>query len=107
MILDAEDGFGFVPHAFDGLIVEINPIHDDIAGQRFGIDRESVILGSDFNLPGFQILDRMVGTAMAEFEFESLATEGLAENLVAEADAKNRDTRLGQFFYGLNRVTQG
>ena len=39
-------------------------------GKRIGIDRESVILRSDRDLAGAQILDRLVAAAVAELQLE-------------------------------------
>ena len=66
MILDAEDRFNFVTHAFDGVVVEVDAIDFDVAGKRIGVHREAVILGSDFDFAGLQIFDWLIGAAMAE-----------------------------------------
>ena len=66
MVLDAIDRFSFVGHAFDSLVVEVDAIDRNVAGQTFGIDREAMVLRGDFDFAGFEILDRLVGAAMAE-----------------------------------------
>ena len=44
-------------------------------------------------LPDSKIFDRLIAAAMAEFQFESFSAKRLAENLVAEANAENRNVR--------------
>ena len=77
--------------SFDGLIVEVDAVHHHVGGQGGRVHSEAVILGGDFNFAGFQVLDGLVGAAMAEFELEGFAAEGLAENLMSKAYSKDRD----------------
>ena len=58
--------------------------------ERIGIDREAVVVRGDFDALRQLVDDRMVGAAVAEFQFVGFAAEGEAENLVAEADAEDR-----------------
>ena len=60
-------------------------------GQRIGIDGEAVVLGGDGDFAGAQILDRLVAAAVAELQLEGRAAEGVGEDLVAEADAEDRE----------------
>ena len=83
MILHAEDWLRVVTHAFHRLIVQINAIDRDLGGQRTRIDRETVVLGSDFDPAAFEILDRLISSAMTKLQLEGLATKGLTQNLVA------------------------
>jgi hypothetical protein len=50
MILHTEDRFGFVVHSLNSLIIQVDPIHRHIAGKRFGIHGETMVLGSDLHL---------------------------------------------------------
>src|SRR5438067_7673071 len=95
-------GFGVILHGqhrlaamsktFERLIVEIDVrVLDVILAERFGIDGEAVILRGDLDASGAQILHRMIAAAMPEFQFVRAAAEGEAEELVAEADAEDRD----------------
>src|SRR4051794_31483857 len=52
-------------------------------------DGEAVVLGGDVDPPRLQVLDRVVGAAMAEGELVGLKADGAAEQLVAEADAED------------------
>ena len=49
--------------------------------------REAVVLGGDLDAPGLQVLDGVVGAAVAEGQLEGLQADRAAEQLVAEADA--------------------
>ena len=90
VVLDAEDRVGFVAHAFDRLVVEVDVGDFDFGRERIGVDREAVVLRSDGNLSGAEVLDRLVAAAVAEFQFEGAAAVGVGEELVAEADAEDR-----------------
>jgi hypothetical protein len=46
-----------------------------------------VVLGGDLDAPGLQVLDRVVGAAVAEGQLERLQAHRAAQQLVAEADA--------------------
>ncbi len=77
--------------AFERLVVQIDVGDVDVVEvERIGIDREAVIVRGDFHLVGELVEDRMIGAAVAEFQFVGLAAEGEAEDLVAEADAEDR-----------------
>ena len=96
MVLDAEDRQPRVPEAFEGLVVEVDVARLDVGGQGGGVDGEAVVLGGDLDLAGALVADRVVGAAVAELELEGLGAEGLAQELVAQADAEDRDAaRLG------------
>ena len=47
-------------------------------------------------LPGLQILHRLVGAAMAKLQLEGLPAKSLSENLVSEANPKNRHAALSK-----------
>jgi hypothetical protein len=47
VILDAEDRQFFMPHSFNGVVIQINMTDFDVLWQRFGIDRETVVLRRD------------------------------------------------------------
>ena len=53
-------------------------------------DREAVVLRGDLDPPGRQVLDRVVGAAVAERQLERLQADRAAQQLVAEADAPDR-----------------
>src|SRR3546814_8198887 len=54
-----------------------------------------------------QVDHRMVGAVMAEFHLHRLRAEREAEQLVAQADAVERDLRRDQFAGGGDRVVAG
>ena len=65
-----------------------------------------MVLRGDFDPAGFQILHRLVAAAMAEFQLESFSAERLAENLVAEADAENRNAGVEQRLHFAHDIIQ-
>lgn len=96
MILDAINGFSFVAHALDGLIVEVDAVDLDRIGKGMGIDCEAMVLGSDFDFAGFEVLNGLIGAAMAKFQFKCFSAESLAQDLVAEANAKDGNAGIDQ-----------
>ena len=92
VVLDAENRKPLVPHALESLVIEIDVAELDVAGKRGRIDREAVVLGGDLDPAGSLVTHRVIGASMAELELEGLAAEGLAQKLVSQADAEDRDT---------------
>src|SRR5947207_14114884 len=104
MVLHTKNRFGFVAHAFDGLIIEIDAIDRNAGGQRLWIHCEALILGSDLDLARFEIFHRLIAAAMAEFQFEGLPAKSLAENLVTEANSENRQISLNQLAHSFDSI---
>src|SRR5438105_15441201 len=100
MILHTIDRFGLMAHSFDCLIVQIDSVDLQFGGQGIGVNSKPVVLRSDFNATGLQILNRLIAAAMAEFELEGLSPESLAEDLVSQADADNWNVALDQIAHG-------
>ena len=90
MVLDAEDWQFAVAHALDSAIVKIDVGDFDFRWQRVRIDGKAVVLGSDGDFAAAQILDRLVAASVAELEFESRTAKCVGEDLIAQANAKNR-----------------
>ncbi len=107
MVLDAEHRLRAVPHALHRAVVQIDAVDDDLRGKRLRIDGKTVVLGGDFDAPAGQILDGLVGAAMTELELERLSAEGLAENLVPQADAEHRQARTDEVRHGLDGIAEG
>src|SRR5918992_2631531 len=53
--------------------------------------REAVVLRGDLDLAGLEVLDRVVRAAVAEGKLERLEADRPAEQLVAKADAPDRN----------------
>ena len=90
VVLHTEDRFEAMFQSFDGLIVEINAIHLHLTREGLVIHGKSMVLGSDFDLAGFQIFHRLIGAAVAKLEFKRLCSERLTQDLVAETNSKRR-----------------
>ena len=106
VVLHAEDRLFLVAHALDRLIVEVDAVHGDVGGERGGIDGEPVVLRGDFHAATGEVFDGLIAAAMAEFQFERFSAERLPENLVAEANAENRNARRDKIADGLHGVTE-
>ena len=61
-------------NTFDRAIVEIPVCDLQLLGQRLLRDSKPMILGGNLHATGSQILHRLIGTAMTEFEFEGLCS---------------------------------
>ena len=81
-----------MPHAFIGVVVQVQMRYFDIAGrQRFRVHAETMILRGNLDLIGEKILYRMVRTVMAELQLEGLTAKSQSANLMAEADPEDRN----------------
>ena len=92
MILNAEDRQAFVPQPFERLVVQVDVAGLDVGGKSGRVDGEAVVLGRDLDLAGRLVPHRVVGASMAELELERVGTEGLAEQLVSQADPEDGDS---------------
>ena len=66
-------------------------------------DGEPVVLRRDLDAPGLEVLDRVVGAAVPEWQLERLQSDGSAQKLMAEADAPHRPAA-DQRAHGLDHV---
>ena len=105
VVLDGAAGDVAEHQALDRAVVEVQvrelggaevglPAHrlvglDPALAVRAG-DGEAVVLGGDVDPAGGQVLDRVVGAAVAERQLEVSRPDRAAEQLVAEADAEHR-----------------
>ena len=80
-----------MPHPFDRPVIEVHLCDFDLIGvDRFGVDTESMVLGSDHDPAGLDVFDRLIGSPVAKFQFECFSTKGQAQKLVTQADAEDR-----------------
>src|SRR5580704_5833375 len=92
MILDAKHGMIAQPEAFESLVVQIHVSDLALArAERIGIHGESVIVRSYFHFIGDLVDDRVIGAAVAELHLVCLAAYRKTQNLIAEADAEDRN----------------
>ena len=90
MILHAEDRQLLVAHSLDRTVIQIDVRYLHIRRKRVAVDGESVILRSDGHFARAQILYRLIGPAMAEFQFECRTAEREAENLMTKTNPEDR-----------------
>ena len=72
-------------------VVEVDVGQVGDAGQRVDRDREVVVLRRDLDRPRREVLDGVVGAVVAERQLDRRAAERPGQQLVAEADAEDRD----------------
>ena len=73
VILHAEQRQVPVAQAFQGLIVQIDVRQFDFAlRQRIRIDREVMVVRRDLDLPGLQLLHRMIPAVVPKLQLEVL-----------------------------------
>lgn len=89
VILNAGEGMFLVLQPFNRLVVQVYVGDSDVAFERIGIHGEAVILGSYLHLSGFKVFNRLVSSAMPEFEFEGLSSECETQDLVSQADSED------------------
>ncbi len=102
--LQAEDGFGFVAEALNRAVEQRAVRNFDVAWQAFIAHHETVVLRSNNHFAGFQIFHRMVGAAMSLRHFFGFTAKRDAQQLMAKADAENRQSAIDQFFDDGQRV---
>ena len=90
MVLDGQDRILLVGDALDGAVVEVDVGHLHRGRQPFGIQGIAVILGRDIDTIRGQVPHRVVCAPVPEFQLEGLASEGLAQYLVAQAYPHDR-----------------
>ncbi len=90
VVLHAEGGHVVAAQALDDAVVEVH-VGDLGGAQRVGGDGVVVVLAGDLDAAGGQALDRVVAAVVAEGQLLGRAAEGGGQQLVAEADAEDRD----------------
>src|SRR5580658_5626496 len=104
VILDREDRLAGHAQALVAAVEERHMGRRDIGGQALGLYPEAVILAGDLDLSGRQILDRMVGAAMALRHLGGTAAQCQRQQLMAETDAEDRHSgpdQLSDHRYGV------
>src|SRR3546814_17385981 len=62
-----------------------------IGRQRGGVNRKAVILAGDEYAPRCQIMDGVIGPVVARLHFDGGPAQSQAHDLLAKADAEQRD----------------
>ena len=107
MVLHREDGMIAVYEPLQRPVVEV-----DVGGrsadefQRGGIDREPVVLRGDLDTTRAQVLDRLIGSTVTELQFERTRPQRQTQQLVPQANAKDRHSA-DQSFDKINGVVDG
>ena len=105
MVLDGEDGQSAMTKAFQGAVIQVDVSRLQVAGQVVQPDREAVVLRGNLHSIGALIEHGLIGAAMAELQFERLASKGKPQKLVAQANAEDRRRLLArQVCHGMDGV---
>ena len=68
VILHGKDGQVLMPHPFKRPVIEVYLCEFDLLRiERIWVNTESVVLGGDHHPAGLEILDGLIGSAVAEF----------------------------------------
>jgi hypothetical protein len=89
MILHTEDWEFLVPHSLDCAVVQVDVRDFHVGRERLGIDGEPVVLCRDRYFAAAQIFYRLVGAAVAEFQFECRSAKRESENLMTETNPED------------------
>src|ERR1700719_5216094 len=91
MILNTENRLAAVTEAFQRLVVKVEMCEFDfISVERIRVHREAVVVRSDLYFLRDLIQHRVIGAAMTELQFVGLAAQCDTEDLMAQANAKDR-----------------
>ena len=98
MVLDRDDWKAPVAQPLDAAVVEVALADEPggVGGQGLGVDLELVVLGGHVDRATQLVAHRVVATVVAEAEARRGGPGGLAEDLVAEADAEDRHAAFEQ-----------
>ena len=81
--------------------------HFRVGGKGRRIDREAVVLARDQHASRFNVLHRMVRAVVAELHLHRLRARRQRQQLMAEADAEDRQPGIEQLADGADRVVAG
>ena len=90
VILHTEQRQVPVAQAFERIVVQVDVRQFDFAiGQRVRIDGKVVVVRRDLDLPGPQLLHRMISAMMSEFQLEGFAAQRNSRQLMTETDSED------------------
>jgi len=104
VVLHGEHRQSPVMETFQCTIIQIDVGHFEVVRERFGVDRETMILGRDFDSTGLLIAHRMICAPVPEFEFVGRCPQRQTQKLVPQTDAEDR--RPIRFCQTVNQLSQ-
>ena len=91
VILNRKHRQAAMAHSFQTAIVQIEVRQFNVVQvQAVRINREAVIVGRDFAFAAAVIFDRLIASAMTEFQLEGFSAESQSQNLMSQANAEHR-----------------
>src|SRR5574340_1384972 len=91
--LEAEGGGVGAGDALQRAIEQRDVGAAQVGRHRFRVHRKTVVLTGDGDTPAIEVLHGMIGAVMAELHLDGPGARGEREQLVAEADAEERNLR--------------
>src|SRR5271169_6150854 len=107
MVLHRKHRLADNPQSFIAVVEERKMGRLDAARQTIGLNDKAMILAGDLDCAGQQILDRMIGSAMAARHFAGAPAERQRHQLVAEANPEYRLARIDQVAQYRHRIDAG
>src|SRR6185295_15719541 len=98
MPLEAERGSIRAREPLQRPIEQRNVRGPQVARNALRVDGKAMVLAGDHDLPGVEVLYRMVGAVMAEFHLHGLRARGEPHQLVPEANPEYGDARAVEDF---------
>mmetsp|Transcript_31242 Transcript_31242/g.45695 ORF Transcript_31242/g.45695 Transcript_31242/m.45695 type:complete len:279 (+) Transcript_31242:3176-4012(+) len=92
--LHREEGLGHVDQTFVGDVVDVYEVRLPVGGKIGVINSVAVVLRGDVDLVRQHVLDRLVVPTVTELELVGLAARCTRQELVAQADAEDRNILL-------------
>ena len=109
MVLHGEDRVLPVLHALDGVVVQVKVRDLERFGsrdpRRVAPDREAVVLRGYKYLTCSEIANWVVASPVTVGQFDRVPAQGEAEQLMPEADPKDREGAVGKLAQRRNRIS--
>ena len=102
--LKTERGHIGAAYALQGSIKQGTVRRLQTGRQGFFVHREAVILTGDVYLFAVEVLYRMIRTVVTEFHLDGLGATGQSQQLMPQTNTERRNSLLGNFFDGFNRI---
>src|SRR5262249_51052375 len=96
VILHREDRFALHAQSLVAAVEQRDMRHLDVLRQALGDDAEAMVLAGDLDLARLDVLHRVIGTPMPDRHLLRAAAERQSQELVSEANAEDRFSRLHQ-----------
>ena len=104
MTLETERRLVGTGQTLQGAVKQRHVRGSQVGGQRFFVDRKTVVLAGDGHATRVEVFDRVIGTMVTKLHLESFGAAGQGHDLVTQANTKRRNASFDQLFGGCNGV---